>query len=312
MLSVIITSLNEDIYLLNKTIESILNSNKEIEIVVIDDFSDIPVVINKEYKIILHRNEFRMGVAQSRHYGACLAKNNKWLLFTDSHMIFKSDFYKNFLEYEKTSADKTIYNGTCLGLWAGDNINYDNLDLEKLPKYYGAKLSLYEKNENQVLEGKWADGKDSLNKDNYEISCLMGAIYFIQKKYFFEIRGLQDLKGWGSDEPLLSLKVLLCSGQIRQLKNVQASHLFRPKAPYLTFNRFMVYNKIRMIKTLLPDELGNILLSKIDKNEAYKEAIEMINREDKIIQEYKNYYNSIFTKDIREISEKFNIEIPNE
>jgi glycosyltransferase involved in cell wall biosynthesis len=311
MLSIIITSLNENNFILNKTIQSIIDTSpKNIEIIVIDDCSDNHVGLESK-KVILERNQFRMGVAQSRHFGASIA-TNKWLLFTDSHMKFAPKWYDNFIEYQKTSIPKTIYNGCCLGLWEGDNIDWDNINLDKLPHYYGAKLELYNKQDNKILEGKWLNLKENKDKDNYEISCLMGAIYFIQKKFFFEIRGLQDLKGWGSDEPLLSLKTLLSGGEIRQLKNVRAAHLFRKTAPYSTPNKHMIYNKIRMAQTLLPEDLGRLLISKLPQTVEFFEAFQLINQENKIIEEYKKYYKSIFIKDIEYINQKFNIGITNE
>lgn len=314
MLSVIITSLNENNLVLNNTVQSIFNSTfgNTLEIIVVDDHSDIPVEIkNKHPNIILHRNKFRMGVAQSRHFGACMAKY-KWLLFTDSHMLFDTSFYSKFLIYQLSSKHNTIYNGCCLGLWQEDILDWKNINLNKLPKYYGARLSLYEEKENQILEGKWNDGIKNKDEDNYDISCLMGAIYFIRKKFFFEIRGLQDLKGWGSDEPLLSLKTLLCGGEIKQVKKIVAAHAFRAVAPYRTFNKHMIYNKIRMAKTLLPEEMGRLLISKLPRSTEFFEAIELINNENKFIEEHREYYKSIFTKSINEICEKFNIKIPNE
>jgi glycosyltransferase involved in cell wall biosynthesis len=306
MLSIIITALNESNIVLNKTINSILETttNDEIEIIVIDDCSDIPVVIERKERVILERNGFRVGVAQSRHMGATLA-SKKWLLLTDAHMIFKPDWYRNFIEHQKNATENTIYNGTCLGLWEDSPLN--NRPLDELPHYHGANLELYYKEENQILEAKWAKGPKEDN--NYEISCLMGAIYFIQKKFFFKIRGLSDLKMWGSDEPCLSLKTLLCGGQIRQLKDVKVAHLFRANAPYVTYNKYLIYNKIRMCRTLLPDSMGDFLIDKMEKNNDFSEAQKLIMQEDRFIQEYKNYYKSIFSYSIEEICEKFSIKI---
>lgn len=305
MISIIITVLNESKLYLENTLKSLISTLEyEDEIIIIDDFSDIPVYLdNKSKRISIHRNLFRLGVANSRHVGATFAKN-KWLLLTDGHMIYENQWRHNFAEYQETSTEKTIYNGTCLGLWE-NKFNYDNLDLNKLSHYHGARLSLYEEKENQILEGKWINEKK--DEDNYEISCLMGAIYFIQKKYFFNIRGLSDLKMWGSDEPCLSLKTLLSGGEIRQLKNVKAAHIFRKSAPYSTGSQYLLYNKIRMAKTLLPDKVGENLINKLNKDGNFTAAMNLIKNEDKFIQEYKNYYKSIFTKDLYDICKEFQI-----
>src|SRR5690349_19007404 len=98
MLSIIITVLNENNHILNKTIESIINSvpQKEVEIILVNDYSNKNPII-KYKQVYLINNSFRMGVAQSRHLGAAYS-NNKWLLFTDGHMKFDKDWYDNFLE----------------------------------------------------------------------------------------------------------------------------------------------------------------------------------------------------------------------
>ena len=309
MISIIITALNEKSLYLSKTLESLTSTLEENdEIIIIDDNSDIPIIIDNKYKNIkLHRNPFRLGVANSRHIGATFCKN-KWLLFTDAHMWFDPFWRLNFVKYQENSNENTIYNGCCLGLW-DDSVNYDNLNLNNLPKYHGARLSLYEEKENQVIEAKWTEEKK--NEDNYSISCLMGAIYFIQKKFFFKIRGLSDLKMWGSDEPCLSIKTLLSGGEIKQLKNVKAAHVFRGSAPYITNDKYLIYNKIRMAKTLLPEDIGNRIIEKIIKNNNFNEAMTLINNETKIIEEYKNYYKSIFTKTIQDICQEYNINYEN-
>lgn len=312
MLSVIITSLNESDYVLNRTIESILKAQDiDLEIIVIDDCSDREVVIEQELKdkVYIHRNPIRMGVAQSRHIGATLA-NREWILFTDAHMIFHPFFYANFKEHAKTSKPDTVYNGACIGLWSENIIDYTNINLNNLPHYYGASLMLYNEKENQILEGKW--NPISNNDNNYKISCLMGAVYFIKKDFFFKIRGLSDLKMWGSDEPCLSLKTMLCGGEIRQLKDVKAAHIFRPSAPYHTYTKYLIYNKIRMLATLLPENVASSLIHKMKKDETFYAALSLIENENKIIEEYRDYYKSIFIKDFSTICQENNIEYPHE
>ena len=143
----------------------------------------------------------------------------------------------------------------------------------------------------------------------YEISCLMGALYFVRKDWFLKIRGLSDIKMWGSDEPFLSLKTLLCGGHIFLLKNVRAGHVFRDSAPYTTGVEYLVYNKIRMAKTLLPDELANKLIDKLPKDGNFNAAMKMCELEKTEIEEYKTYYKSIFIKDFYEFCKEYDIKL---
>lgn len=299
MLSVIITALNENNFLLNRTILTLREGNKNIEIIVIDDCSDSPVFIfDKDVKLI--RNEQRIGCAQSRHKGALLAKN-EWLLFTDAHMLFQKDWFDGFLSYKLT--DKTVLCGTCLGL---DERSHNTLD-KSAGEYNGARLALYEKDENQILEGKWIGNKDG---DFYDLSCLMGAIYLIKKEYFLYLKGFSELKMWGSDEPCLSLKVLLSGGNIKIAKKIRAGHVFRGNSPYSTETKYLTYNKIRMALSLLPDDLANNLIQKLPKNPDFFGALEIIKQEEQDIIKHKEYYKSIFTKDIYSVCKKNDIKLP--
>ena len=298
LLSVVITALNEDSLTLNNTIKSIRDTSNNVEIIVVDDCSDNVVVVDdKEVKII--RNKERVGCAPSRHTGA-LAADNKYLLFTDSHMVFASGWYDALIRRTENEKENVAFCGVCLGL------DSEHLTLDKhRGKYSGARLSLYEKNEDQVLEGKWITEKSG---EEYDISCMMGALYFMNREYFFKIRGLSDLKMWGSDEPCLALKILQSGGRMVLVKGIQAGHIFRNTAPYATNMSYLVYNKIRMAKTMLPDELGDKLIDKLPKNGDFYEAMKMIEQEKEVIGEYKNYYKSIFSVTMEEICTNFNIE----
>jgi glycosyltransferase involved in cell wall biosynthesis len=299
ILSVIITSLNEKLETIQKTIETIRFGASDIEIILIDDASDEIVNLN-DSNIIFHRNENRIGCAPSRTKGASLARG-KYLLFTDAHMIYHPDWFKHFLEYVKDSPENICFCGTCLGL------DSERKTLEEARgKYCGARLSLYEKSENQVLEGKWISEKSG---DLYELSCLMGAIYIIDRKYFEKLRGLSELKMWGSDEPCLSLKILQSGGKILMAKNIEAGHFFRSKAPYSTNISYLVYNKIRMAKTLLPEKLGNDLINKLNKDGNFNAAMTLIEKHEEEIKEYKKYYDSIFNVNIESICQKYNIQM---
>lgn len=298
-LSVIITALNEEQERLNRTIKTILdNSDQNVEIIVVDDCSD-NIVSNIYPSIKLFRNPIRLGCALSRHFGATVA-SGKYLLFTDAHMIYHPEWYSSFNEIVANLNDNIAICGTCLGL------DDTHTDINKsCGSYTGARLALYDKRENQVIEGKWIQEKVG---DLYEISCMMGAIYFINKDYFFKLRGLSDLKMWGSDEPCLALKILRSGGKMVMSKKIIAGHFFRESSPYVTGMQYLVYNKIRMAKTLLPDDIGQKLIDKLPRDGNFNAAMDMIENEKSTIEEYKQYYNSIFIKSLDDICTEFNIE----
>lgn len=298
-LSVIITALNEDINRLTNTINTINEySNYDVEIIVIDDCSDNPVS-NIDSSVKLFRNPIRLGCAPSRHFGATVA-SGKYLLFTDAHMIYHPDWYSSFNKIVANLDDNVAICGTCIGL------DDTHTDINKsCGSYTGARLALYDKRENQVIEGKWIQEKAG---DLYNISCMMGAIYFINREYFLKLRGLSELKMWGSDEPCLALKILQSGGKMILSKEIKAGHFFRGTSPYVTGMQYLVYNKIRMAKTLLPDELGHKLIDKLPRDGNFNAAMVMIENEKSTIEEYKQYYKSIFVKSIDDICKEYNIE----
>lgn len=298
-LSVIITSLNEDPSKLNRTIQTIKNNSDDtVEIIVVDDCSDIPVS-NIDPTVKLFRNNIRIGCAPSRHFGATIA-SGKYVLFTDAHMVYHPEWYSSFKKIVATLNYNVAICGTCFGL---DNIHTE-ID-KSCGSYTGARLALYDKRETQIIEGKWIQEKTG---DLYDISCMMGAIYFINREYFLKLRGLSELKMWGSDEPCLALKILQTGGKMIISKEIKAGHFFRESSPYVTGMQYLVYNKIRMARTLLPDELGQRLIDKLPKDGNFNAAMVMIENEQSVIEEYKQYYKSIFIKPIDDICKEHNIE----
>lgn len=300
MISVILPCRNEDDEIIEKTINSIIHTSPDdIEIILIDDNSKIEPQFQNKNKIIFHRNRINLGAAQSKHLGACLA-SKKYLFLTDSHVLFKQGWYDNVLKCLENKPNDLCC-GVCLGLSKED---FNLKDYKG--SYYGARLFLHEKGD--LLDGKWTHAE---KEDDYEISCIMGANYFMHKSHFFKIRGYGDLKAWGSEEPCLSIKTWLSGGSVRLNKNVITGHMFRNTAPYTTYLKHVLYNKIRLIQSLLPNDIAKLLISKLNKNTNFNEAMALIKQEEKQIAEFKNYYQNIFTKDIYWLCEKFKIPIKN-
>jgi glycosyltransferase involved in cell wall biosynthesis len=299
LLSIIIPVLNDNEEL-NLTIRSIRETSPpNVEIIVIDDKSDTPTVVtDKNVKLV--RLEERKGVGSTRHLGATMATTD-YLLFVDSHMRFETNWYNNAMKRLTSNPENVVWCGTCLGL------DKDNMDVTK-PKgeYHGARLSLYERKESQIFEGKWIDVKEG---NDYEISCLMGACYFFHKSWFMKIGGTKSLKMWGSDEPLLSAKTYLAGGSIKMMKDVKIGHKFRDNASYSTDVSYLIYNKLRSIKMLFSNELYECLKSKVPSDGNKQAALQMMERDKEEIEAERQYYKTIFVKDEKWLCEKFNLKV---
>lgn len=363
-LSIIIPACNET--LLNHTIASIRATTREsdVEIVVIDDASDVPVKL-EDKNVLLLRNKARLGPGHSRHIGAEHA-TSEHILLLDSHMTFESGWLeKAVARITLPNRENVVHCGSCVGLdatdlhleeynrhtpWSEVQIgrrrvvidgqlcakvseseytpliggkpagifqirSQDELVLlQATHRYLGAKLNLYGKNGNsgefQVFEGIWADDPPG-NLDDYELSCLMGACYFFNKKWFFHIGGLKANRQWGCEEPYLALKTYLAGGSIRMMKGVRIGHKFHHNStPYRVELHWKNYNKARSIMTTCNAEEARFLISKL-KSEREWARTEMQLRLDKAEIEVEHDYNQkIFCRDLSWFCRRFNIKHP--
>jgi len=293
-----------------ETVSSIYNtaSSDLFKIIVVDDASkSLPLDFSQFKDVRYVKNAERKGVDGSRQLGVKLA-DTPYILILDSHMRFKTDNWLekiiDCLEREPETAWCTV----CLALGFGDN------DIGAATgRYYGANMLFVNKDARrdrparEVLEPKWASKKNELE---YEIPCILGANYAFSKKWFDHIRGLKGLRGWGSSEPFLSMKTWMSGGKCKIRTDIEIGHKFRNNAPYVTKISSLVYNKIFMCKTIFPTELGDELLRYLPQDRNFREAMNAIDEDRKVIEEDRKYYSQIFKKSIYEYCDRFRIAIP--
>jgi glycosyltransferase involved in cell wall biosynthesis/2-polyprenyl-3-methyl-5-hydroxy-6-metoxy-1,4-benzoquinol methylase len=299
-MSIIIPVLNDQSEL-DETIKSIRATSPEhVEIIVVDDASDIPVVV-KDPSVKLMRMELRRGVGRTRWLGALQASRD-YLLFIDSHMRFTDDWYQNAIDHLSNSPSNVVWCAKCLGLEEG------HMDVKNhRGAYCGAEMCLYNAETGDVFEGKWIPDKEG---DDYDISCLMGACYFFHKSWFFHIKGTSSLKMWGSDEPLVSIKTWLAGGSVKLMKSVQIGHKFRSSSPYLTGLPYLIYNKLRSMYMLFPTDLYQFLQSKIPNSTDKMRALAMFDEDREEIEKERDYYKTIFTRDMNWFCDTLSVSNP--
>lgn len=245
MISIVMTVRNDQDEA-NRTIKSIRDTaGDRVEIVVIDDGSDVPLVLDDQ-RVAFYRVHGRCGVGPARHLGATIA-SRPWLLIIDAHMRFEAGWLE-IAEARLKEHDRTLFCGTCVGLDRG------NMEMSRPNSVYsGAFIRFVGPDEStgkmQFLEAKWIR---SAVADNEEIPCVLGACYFIQRSFFFQIGGLRMLTGWGNDEEFLSLKTWLAGGSVRLLKPVRIGHQFRTATTYTTKTAAILRNKLMIAATIFP------------------------------------------------------------
>lgn len=307
-ITIIMPFLNED----NEPIETVKSiyetaNSSLFDIIAIDDGSVKPINFGSFKDVKCLRNDNRIGVDGCRQLGANMTET-PYFFILDAHMRFKND---NWLEKMIDALERepeTAWCTVCLGLGYGTmNVN------ESKGKYYGATMLFVDPNAQlsrparEVLEPKWADRKEGVE---YELPCILGANYGFSKKWFDYIGGLKGLQMWGTSEPFLSLKTWMAGGKCKIKTDIEIGHKFRDNAPYRTGVYYLVYNKIFLCKTILPEDLGNKLINYLPKDSSFYNAMKEIeNNQAKIISD-KDYYQSIFKYSIDDYCKRFNIKLP--
>jgi len=304
VLSIIITSL-EDYQETQYTIESIrATAGDDVEVIVVDDATQVPLSLTDKKSLLIRNNE-RAGVGPSRHIGATVATSD-YLLITDSHMRFEPGWLDRALK-RIVGRLHTIHCASCVAL------SPDMMDMARAQHAYcGAGLNLYGADKNkhgvtQILEGVWLPTPAS---DDQPLACIMGATYFMPTDWFFHINGLRMLRGWGSDEPLLSIKTWLAGGECRALPGVRIGHQFRPASPYRTANWNLIYNKMMIARTCMDTALANKLCRLFEGAEELITAKTRMTEDMGQILAERTYLQSIFVHDFPWYCAKFNITIP--
>jgi glycosyltransferase involved in cell wall biosynthesis len=302
-LSVCITSLNDNEEAAN-TVKSIRDTAGDIEIVLIDDHSDVPLS-PPDKSVILYRTAHRLGVGPSRDLAVSMATKSH-VLITDAHMRFEEGWLEKL---NPRLDDKTIWNATCLGL------SETNMDLTKYHgAYHGARLALLESEASRgkvndvVFEGKWIGEKPG---DNYDISCMMGATYIFPVRVYRSLGGLGVLKHWGSDEPYMSAKAWLSGYEVRMAKDVRIGHKFRKNAPYTSDIWCMTYNKLRAIAELFGPDWMEKFVPYFPKNQNTVRAMDNLRLDWDDILACRNYYTTeVFKHDMDWLCDRFAIAHP--
>jgi len=291
------------------TIESIYDTapSELFKVIAIDDGSTQPPNLNGFEDVRFIRNKVRMGVDGCRQMGAEMA-DTPYIFIIDAHMRFKNDKWMEKMIDCLEREPETAWCTTCLGL------GYGSMDMNNHKgKYKAANMLLIDKNANpnrpsrEVLEPKWSNN----NQDGeYEVPCILGANYGFSKQWFTHIRGLQGLQMWGTSEPFLSMKTWMAGGKCKITTDVEIGHKFRSNAPYATGIKYLVYNKIFLCKTILPEDVGDKLIDCLPKDVNFNNAMKSIEQNRDIIEENRRYYQGIFKSSIYDYCEKFKIGLP--
>lgn len=263
----VLTTFRDEGFEVEKTVIAVRLNDQNVNIQLVDDASSDDYDYENVAKVFgcdLIRNETSQGVAGTRCIGVDQIKTPFFIIF-DSHMRFKvsdRDFSKKFLkELKKDDAQILYANTIVIGSNTDENHlfrNYTNEDCLANSSGHNGFLAFgpiyHLKGDALDFDTEWCykfsseEDRDNDETDAIiETPSILGATYAMSKRWWNEIRGLQNLYYWGSDEPWLSLKTFLLGGRCRMFKNWGIGHLYRSIPTYgvllsipVQLNRLMI------------------------------------------------------------------------
>lgn len=333
--TVLITFRNEG-FEVEKTIIAVRLNDQNVNIQLIDDASTDGYDYENIAKVFgcdFTRNQTSHGVAGTRCIGVEQIKTPFFIIF-DAHMRFKvtdRDFSKRFLKELKKDDSQILYANTIvIGSNTDENClfrSYTNEDCQANSSGHNGFLafgSIYHlKGTANDFDTEWCykfsseDDRDNDDIDTIiETPSILGATYAMSKRWWNEIRGLQNLYYWGSDEPWLSLKTFLLGGRCRMFKNWGIGHLYRQIPTYGALSSIPVQiNRLMIQFVMAPSEeafehFKEKTLEKFSKNDA-EELWKTFEERRSEYEEVKTWLqsNAVRTlKDVYELNDKPSIE----
>jgi len=322
-ITLIITALNEGKEPL-ETIKSIYETtNSELfNIILFNDGSTDWVEIPKKYDIQIVHHRIRRGIQYCRNIGVNMA-NTQYIAFLNARMRFTKGWLEKALKYLEKEP-KTLFCTTSVVLWDKTVLEIEE-EINKLKKLeqtedtklliadyqkykerikdigdvkvidehkerkYGADIIEYNEKANIILNVHWR--KEEKGKC-YEIPSILGACYFMTKKWFNHIRGLNGLRMYGSDEEFLSLKTWALGGKVKIIKEIETGNVYHIQKNYPDMFSDIMYNKLFVAFTLLDWDKAYNLMHKF-----------------KYIKDFEKYYRIVQTMLIKNMPEIINTRI---
>ena len=305
----IIPFLNEGEEPIN-TINSLYKtSNKDLyNIILIDDGStdnQNQHIFDNYDNVLYIKNEERKGTGYSINMSLDYIKT-PYLMILDAHMRFLNDGWLDKIINELENDDKLLLCCNSIALNDDNKHEWDiNKSLNELViHHYGANLILFYKFSNHIylFDPRWnkIDNDDNIDKNTIDVHCVMGACYAMSTKWAKYIKSTKELLMWGSIEESLSLKTWLAGGKVKLLKTVGIGHVYK-KPGYKKYESKidqLYYNKLLLLYTLFDDNMVYELFKHIKYDDRYKNAIKILNENILELKKDREYYKSIFKKDI--------------
>ena len=264
-LTVIIPALNcQDILL--KTIASLSKNcvlpDLKIEVIVVDDGSDVPIICPPGIKVIRHSRN--LGVGAAFDTGVKAAK-------TDNLVLMGADILVQPMWDERVMSILGDYPmaltcSVCSGFNTEDQAFMPGRHLR-----YGAHILKYHETpmhkhtQTDIIQAQWNRAEPDWDADGMaRIGCILGAFYVTTKRAFTSIGGFMGHRLWGGLEPMISIRAKRSGLPLYVAGNLETAHNYgRLHKTHERTVRWdvILYNKMFMAHTMFedPSELMGLL-----------------------------------------------------
>lgn len=308
MISIVIPCKDDQIPL-NRTVASILSSVKEkVEIVVCDDGSKVPIE-HPECKIVRHSNTIGVGAAIDT---AVKNSNGDTLIISGADMYYADN---GWLEKGIRLLDldrNTVWSTGCSGYneltgCLNKNVRYGCKMIIKADKsdVMLSRRHAFPDGWRMLFRSKWYSKSEV--KENQEVPSLLGACYFIDKLWYFNIGGFKLHRYWGTLDSMLAMKSWMAGGKCRVATDIITYHSFSRSVSGKPMDWF-IYNKIMNVRTIFPEKEEE-LLDWIKDDPNYNSGLNIANSNplNKEIEKQRDYLQFMFTRDYDWYVDRFNL-----
>lgn len=274
---------------LENTLKSLRDTvGRQVNVMVVDDcscdsFDYAQIALKYEARYV--RNAKRVGPACSKEKGVRLCETEYFIIF-DAHMRFyQQDWHKIIIdELNKSQRQLLCCQTRVLS-------KQDGVVREKDSTYaYGAYLHMGL--DALIPAARWNCNPHKETLDRGVIPCVLGASYASSVSYWRQIRGLEGLLGYGSEEPYLSIKVWLSGGQCRLLEQIVVGHLYKENTCSLRAYSTYAYNHLFISETLFPTSLQCKvnMAARLQGEQLFNHATMLLEKNKRLMSSLKHYY----------------------
>lgn len=261
-LSIIIPYHDEGVEFITTTINSIKETiDVEYEIIVVDDFSDIPLESIENVTILRHTENLGVGAAFDTGVKESKFEN---IFLMGSDIRFVKNKWASQIVNEIELYPKSFTCTSCVALSA-EKLNIEERRLINVVN--GATILMFhDKKSNPrqpesfrgIIEAQWLPHLRNRNVDSFEIPCILGAAYGVKKEWYNYVDGWAGHKKWGTLEPYISLKSWFFGGSCRTAPRIETGHIFKTVGTHGTSQDKLLYNKM-MVSTMLLDDYERLI-----------------------------------------------------